>query len=310
MKKFILILGASICLFSTAMAQEADTSVWKTGGLFTANFTNTGFGTYWQGGGIKSIAVTGLLNIFADKETKKTKWQNSLDLAYGAVSQGESDFIKSDDRIDFNSKLGYKLTKNLLASILLNFRTQFDVGFEFPEGQFEADGTPVRNFISQTFSPAYFNLGLGFDYQPNEDLSIYFAPISGKGTIVADTSLTGRYLPAEFIGKKARAEMGAFLNIKYRKKIMENVTIQSKADFFGNYIDNLGNIDVNWETLLNFQVNKYIAASFFTHLIYDDDIRFEVQDPATNMPYATKRPRTQFKHVLSIGLTYGFGVKK
>ncbi len=311
MKKTFLLLITSIWCFANVAAQEpADTSKWTTGGVFTANFTNTGFGTYWQGGGIPSIAITGLLNVYADMNAEKYKWQNSLDLAYGALKQGERDFIKADDRIDFNTKLGYKLSEKLLMSAMLNFRTQFDVGFEFPEGQFEPDGTPVRNYISQTFAPAYINLGLGFDYQPNKDFSLYFAPVSGKGTIVTDTSLTTRYLPEEFIGKKARFELGSFLKLKYRRVLTENVTLETKADFFSNYIDNFGNVDVNWETLINFKVNKYISASFFTHLIYDDDIRFEVENPATGMPFATKRPRTQFKHVLSIGLTYAFGAKK
>ncbi|MEM6264561.1 MAG: DUF3078 domain-containing protein [Bacteroidota bacterium] len=298
-----LILGIAI----SAKAQTpgspespADTSYWKKGMTVGLNFTNTGFSGFWQGGGIPSLAITGLGNFFANYEKGKHQWTNTLDLAYGTIRQGDSDaeFVKSEDRIDLTSKYGYRLSPVLLASTLLNFRTQFDIGFEFPEGP-----TGPRNYISQTLAPGYINWGIGLDYQPNEDFSVYFSPVNSKTTIVLDTTLSTLYMPADFAGEEIRVELGTFLNLKYRTDVMENVTFQTKADFFTNYLENFGNVDVNWENLLAFQVNKYITTTFFTHLIYDDDIRFAIDENEDGV-IERRAPRTQFKHVLSIGLTY------
>jgi hypothetical protein len=62
--------------------------------------------------------------------------------------------------------------------------------------------------------------------------------------------------------------------------------------------------DINWETTINMKVNKYIVASIFAHLIYDDDIDLNPENPLK------REPGIQFKHVLGIGLSYMFGDKQ
>jgi hypothetical protein len=47
-------------------------------------------------------------------------------------------------------------------------------------------------------------------------------------------------------------------------------------------------------------VNKWLAASIATQLIYDDDIIIKTD------PDKPGGPRTQFKEMLGIGLTYKF----
>jgi len=87
--------------------------------------------------------------------------------------------------------------------------------------------------------------------------------------------------------------------------LMENVKLTTKADFFANYLQNAGNIDVNWETLIAMKINKFLTASLSTHLIYDDDINIAVDrnDDGIN---DGNGPRIQFKEVLSLGLSYQF----
>lgn len=302
MKKLILFAFILFLTAFTTQAQESDTTYWKTGGVFNANYANTGFSSFWQGGGIKSINVVGLLNLFAAYKQDKVSWDNTLDLAYGNARQGENPFLKADDRIDFNSKFGYGLSEKTSLSSLLNFRTQFAPGLEFTNNDFNNG-----KLISKAFAPAYLNLGVGLDYKPTDGLSIYYAPINGKVTIVGVDSLRTRYMPEEFADQSTRFELGSFLKVQYRTKIMENVTFQTKADFFSNYLQNFGNVDINWENLINMQVNKYLVVSFFTHMIYDDDIKFTLFDDAGNE--VGKGPRTQFKRTLGVGLTYAFGDK-
>ncbi len=302
MKKVFLIALAILFSLSVSVAQDADTSYWKTGGVFNANFSNTGFSDYWQGGGINSVTVIGLLNVNANYKKDKASWENTLDLAFGNSRQGDKPFLKADDRIDLNSKFGYGLSEKLSMSSLLNFRTQFAPGLEFTNNDFDNG-----KLISKIFSPAYINLGVGLDYKPSKNFSLYYAPVNGKVTIVALDSLRPRYVPEEFFDKAARFELGSFLKIQYRQKIMENVTFQTKADLFTNYLQNFGNVDINWENLLNLQVNKFLVVTFFTHMIYDDDIKFDIQDVDGNI--IGKGPRMQFKRTLGVGFTYAFGDK-
>ncbi len=301
MKKFSLVFLLILVSIAVLPAQEADTTYWKKNGVSTLNFTNTGFSDYWQAGGVASISIGGLLNLSANYEKENATWSNTLDMGYGVIRQGGNDasWRKNDDRFELNSKYGHKISEHLFFTGLANFRTQFAPGVTF-----DNTGAPVDT-ISKLLTPAYLNFSLGLDYKPSDVLSVYYSPVNSKVTIVSDTAFSTRYMPAEFAGRHFRYEIGSYLNVKFKKELVKNVTLQSKADFFMNYLQNFGNVDVNWENLLSLQVNKYIVTSVFTHLIYDDDIRFDLVDE-NGEPTGMKGPRTQFKHVLSIGLTYKF----
>jgi len=55
------------------------------------------------------------------------------------------------------------------------------------------------------------------------------------------------------------------------------------------------------------KVNEYISATFATTLIYDDDIDIQVDDNGDGVFTSNEsKARVQFKHVLSVGLTYKF----
>ena len=320
MKKLTTLLVVCLLGISSLWAQDPAASAWKRGGVGGLTFTNTGFSNYWQGGGVNSFAIGTLGSVYANLNKGKSTWTNKLDMAYGVIKQGDirrNPFIKNEDRIEFNSQYGYKLTNNLLASSLLNFRSQFDAGFEYPQpGVFS-----VRNYISRFIAPGYINYGVGLEYRPVADdpnIGVYFSPLNAKITLVQDTNLSTRYMPAEFHGKKARFELGANLVAKYRKQLMKNVVYQTQATFFTNYLKNFGNVDVNWDNLLSLQVNKYINTTFATSLIYDDDIKFglveDTNDDGVTEPVLVNGiqktgPRTQFKHVLSVGFVYKFEAK-
>ena len=67
-----------------------------------------------------------------------------------------------------------------------------------------------------------------------------------------------------------------------------------------------GNIDFDWELSFALQVNKHLQANVGTHLIYDDDIKFDevvAEDGTITDP---GEPRIQFKQALGIGLGYTF----
>ena len=105
--------------------QAADTlDGWKTGGLFGANLSQASF-TNWSAGGENSIAVNSLMSVFANYKKGKSSWDNTLLLAYGLLKQGERGSRKTDDKIDFMSKYGYKASERWFYAGLINFKTQF-----------------------------------------------------------------------------------------------------------------------------------------------------------------------------------------
>ncbi len=79
----------------------------------------------------------------------------------------------------------------------------------------------------------------------------------------------------------------------------------TKLDLFSNYLHNPQNVDVSWETIIGFKVNKYISATITTQLVYDDDVKIAVDKNGDGINESFG-PRTQFKEVLGIGFSYNF----
>ena len=78
---------------------------------------------------------------YANRVKGRGKWENSLDLAYGLIRQGDASFTKSDDWINVVTKYSYLVQENnkkWFYSALLDFRTQFYEGLD-SEGNLISD---------------------------------------------------------------------------------------------------------------------------------------------------------------------------
>ena len=301
----VLSSEVSFCQVTTAekalRTQNADSVMgWKKGGLIVASLSQTSL-TNWAAGGQNSLAVNGILSLFANLKQTKSSWDNSLDLGYGVLKQGKFDgFRKTDDKIEFASKYGRVAVDHLYYAALVNFRTQFAPGYNYTE----TTGTK----ISDLFSPAYLTLALGLDYKPYPSLSLFLAPISGRFTFVNDKVLSDAGAFGVSPGKTVRSEFGGYFRGIYTKgdfkgEFMKNVSFTTRLDLFSNYADKPQNIDVNWETLIGLKVNKFITVSFNTDLIYDDNIKIPVERNGNIVNIGSK---TQFKEILGVGFSYKF----
>jgi hypothetical protein len=167
-------------------------------------------------------------------------------------------------------------------------------------------------------SPAFILTSIGMDYKPNPKLSVFISPLTGKFTAVlnqdladqgvfgvqaADQDMEGNLISGT--GQRLRKEFGGFVNVRFRNEIFKNVTLQSKADLFSNYLHNPKNVDMNWENLVDFKINKFLSATLFVHLIYDDDILIDV-DRSGDGAIDGKGPRLQLKETMGIGFSYKF----
>jgi hypothetical protein len=264
---------------------------WEIGGLFSVGFNQVSL-TNWAAGGQGSISGNTLINLSADFHKKSLVWNNTLDLGYGLVKQGDEGLIKMDDKVDLFSKVGMKAAKDWYYSGLVNFKTQMTAGYDYPNDEDE---------ISKFLAPGYLLAAMGMDYQPGNNFSMFLAPLTGKVTFVNDQRLADMGAFGVEPGEKSRSEFGGYIRAIYKRDITENIAFQTKADFFSNYLDNPQDIDVNWETLLMMKVWRYLTISFATHLIYDADILFD-----TNEDGVADESKVQLKQLLSVGLSYSF----
>ena len=280
-------------LFLTmAQAQEADTTkYWKTGTDGSVTFSQVSL-TNWAAGGEDSYSANGLFNFFANYKKDKSSWENGLTMGYGFVKVIGDNLKKSTDQIDFQSKYGKSIGKNWSYSALINFKTQFTEGYHYP------DEGP-RTVISDFMSPAYIIASVGMDHKPLENLSFFISPITGKTTVVADEKLSDAGAFGVEPGDNILSEYGGFVKVEYSEEVLKNINLKTKLDLFSAYNNNPENIDVDWEMVLNMEINKYISANLQTRLLYDHDTKIEQDD-------GTMAPMVQFKEVFGAGISYSF----
>jgi hypothetical protein len=300
-KLFFILLFIALSAYSqtpTDSLAPVDTS-WKKGGFISLSFTQVSLSN-WAAGGEDAYSGLALFNWFANYAKDKVTWENYIDLGYGVIKTGEANVRKNEDKIDLGSKYGYKAFGNWYYSALVNFKSQFAPGYNYPD-----DSTVISRFMA----PAYLIVSVGLDYKPNEYFSAFISPATGKFTFVTDQKLADAGAYGVDSGKTIRSEFGAYFRAKFQKDLAANFNLSTTLALFDNYTDkvasNKDNVDVNWETLFALKAGKFITASLYTNLIYDHNIDIPTYETIGGVKTITGvGPKTQFKEVFGLGVSY------
>jgi len=288
----------SIELVSIKRTKKAPDPVWwKHMNVIGFDLNQVSF-VNWNSGGQNS--VSGLFKVEFARVYEKlyTLWNNQVSARYGLNNQQNLGLIKTDDEIRLASSFGYRkdTLSNWYFSAQFNFRTQFTDGFKEPE-----DEDPISTF----FAPAYFHLGIGSQYNLKEKFfSIYLSPLTLKSTYVLDKKLSAEGAFGVEPGERSRHELGILVRANWEKEIFKNVAMENDLELYTDYINDFGNIDIEWILNFQFKINKVFQASFRSHLIYDDDIK--IKETNENGEVEILGARIQLKQQLGIGIIYNF----
>jgi hypothetical protein len=271
---------------------------WFISGTGALAFSQASF-TNWAAGGQNSVGLNASFNLKANYKNGRHVWGNTIGLGYGFNILGKDNnaaYTKTNDRIELTTAYGYDLIQNnkWLLAALVNFRTQFSNGYNYPNDS---------NVVSAFMAPGYLVAGLGITYAPVKWFYLYMSPCSGRFTFVLDTTLSNQGEFGVTKGKTWKGEFGPYIRADMNKDLSKTINLATTLELFTDYLKDFGNIDVNWYMQLNLKVNKWLAASVTAQLIYDNDVIIKNED---GTPLG---PRTQFKEMLGIGITYMFGQK-
>jgi hypothetical protein len=147
-------------------------------------------------------------------------------------------------------------------------------------------------------APGYLLAGIGLDYKPTKNLSIFISPATARWVIVRDTALSNKGLYGVEPGKSSVLEFGAFATIGYLKEFNKFITYKGRLDLFSNYRNNPQNIDVFMSNMLNARIGKILAVSWSVDMIYDDDVKLFGPNKTS--------PALQLKSLVGIGLLLKF----
>ncbi|WP_340075951.1 DUF3078 domain-containing protein [Leptobacterium sp. I13] len=278
MKNNLTLLSATFFIFlniGNAQETKQKDSIkegWCTEGKLSFLFNQAAFSN-WVAGGENSFSGTILGNYEFDYSKGNWSWDNKITAAYGLTKTEGSDFVKkTDDRIEYNSVLGKKASKNWYYSAFLNFKTQFAKGYRFEKDPITEEEIRIEetNFLS----PAYLQFGPGVLWKKSKNLKINIAPATTR-LIFVDKKFTlglpdGAYFGVDE-GKSTRVEFGTSLSVYYKFTLVENVTFEHILNLYTDYLEEPKNVDMDYQLNVVMSINKFLSANIAFQAIYDDN---------------------------------------
>jgi hypothetical protein len=275
---------------------------WKTSSIVRLNFAQTGF-VNWSAGGENSVATNAFFTSSANYKNESWAWDTKFDTEFGLIyiSRKNADrghWEKSADKIHLSTTFGYTHNDKLYYSFLGEFKTQY------------AKSHFNDKYISTFMAPGYLNLGLGIDYKepekfslfgmPLKDFTVFYSPFIARFSFVLDEKLSQAGSFGVIPGEHAKKQIGMGAKMAFKINPVENVFVSTTLNLFTPYVDKFFNFVVDWDTVVNMKINKYLSATLNMSLKYDEKIRDKDDN---NNP---KGPRVQLKEMLGVGVVYAF----
>jgi hypothetical protein len=245
---------------------------WTKDGTINIAVSEAGQNDYWtavKGGTQSAFGAKGILDYNFDRKKGKTNWLNSFRARYGGASSTATGniFTKNDDYLNFSSIYGKEFLKKWSYAGYFSLESQFDTYF---------------------MTPGYIKLGPGILYKPNESFSALFSPAMLNLITKFAPPYKNVYAYGVDSGKTAALGLGAFVQVKFDKNLAKGINYKSVATVYSNYLNNPGNMVLDWSNLITLTVNKYIGATISFNARYND---FEIS-------------RLQTQHGIGVGLSY------
>ncbi|NIJ43587.1 hypothetical protein FHR24_000026 [Wenyingzhuangia heitensis] len=263
------IIAIALLLCSTITIAQDKESNWKKGGVFTLLFNQSAFNNDWQGGGVSNIATSANVNYDFNYKKDNVVWDNKVILAYGLTKlDGNDDFNKTNDKIEISSLYGKQANKFWYYSAYANLKTQFAAGYK---------SSAQIDEISGFFSPAYLQAGPGMLWKKSDNLKVNITPASARAIFVSSKFTEDGSSFGVEQGETSRFELGANVAAYFKTDFVKNVTIENILNLYANYLEDAGNIDIDYTLNVAMKINDYLSANIAAQAIYDDNAVQAVQ---------------------------------
>jgi hypothetical protein len=296
----VLLTATAICANAQVAPAPlpATPSPWKSELQTGVNLNQASYSDNWTAGGVNSIAISAFLNAKAAYTSERNTWSNDLQLLYGNQRNKGQGLRKNADRIFFETKYSYKLTKNWNAFGSATFMSQFDAGFTYYKDKDSLGndiGEEKSRRISGFMSPGYLTEALGLEYKPVDYFSAQFGLGALRQTFVTDQDLyripgnDSLVLYGVKRGDNMRNQVVFQFVASYDKEILKNIILKARYMAVLDYEKLNGQGIVHrFDGNITAKVNRFINVNLAGVILYDYDQDSDVQ----------------YSQVLSLGILY------
>jgi hypothetical protein len=276
--KTIAILLLTSCLLTAQDSSTVAPSPWKHGLIGSVNVTQVAFRD-WAQGGENAFAWALFLEGKSTFNSEKTEWITSYKFGFGNAEIGSQSARKTDDKIDLETVLTYKVGAYVNPFVSASVKTQFATGYTY-------DALGNATAISNFFDPAYLTQTAGVGYQPMPELKTRLG--GALRETIAD-HFANRYTYTGTDSSKVKIEGGFESVTELGYTLMENVALTSKLEMFAA-LKQLDRVTLRFDNTISAKVNKYISVNINFVLLNQPDVS----------------TRTQTKQTMAFGLSYSF----
>jgi len=260
---------------------NAKVNYWKTKTSIGINVNQAQFSDNWKGGGVNSVAVGGLLNWKAEYNKNNYSYVSEVILQYGKIKNKDQLQKKTNDRIFWDNKASFQLSKNWFFFGSVNFESQFDSGYRYFK---DSNGEEQQVLISRFMSPGYLTESIGFEYKPNKYFSTRIGTGTARQTFVLDTAVYDNKNNVFGVdkGKHFRNELAFQVVSAFDKDIFKNTNLKARYAMFIPYEDiAVKRIDHRLDVALTAKINRFMNTSLTGVILYDTDTDSKVQASQT-----------------------------
>ncbi len=278
MRTFMIILF--LVFIPNLYAQEQSPAPqfgWKHSLVTGLTLTQVSF-TDWAAGGENALSWAFSADGKSIRDEEMTNWSNSYMLAFGQTRLGEQGFRKTDDKIELESIITYKLGVYVNPYAATTLKSQFAKGFVY-------NATGTRTQVSAFFDPAFLTQSVGASYQPTKEIKTRLG-VALREVLTQDFN---QYAddPTTTEVEKVRVDGGFESVTDVEWQLEENLLFTTKLEMFAP-IKTLDEVVVRSTSSIAAKVNKYVTAILNVQFINEKRVT----------------PRTQVKETLALGLSY------
>ncbi len=262
---------------------------WKHWTKFGINMNQASFSENWAAGGVNSMAI-GVLGWHKSEYNKNNlQFTTELDLRYGKIKNEDQLAKKNNDRIFWDNKLAYKLSRSWALYFSVTVESQFDVGYKY--GRNEANEEIITDTISAFMAPGYFTESFGLEYKPDNTFSLRLGTGTARQTILMDSRIApGIDDPSVYgvdPGKNFRNDLAFQLTANLDRNLSKNLNLKARYNMFADYKE-LNDPDHRLDAVLTAKVTSLVNVSLTGILVYNSN----------------ESSRVQYSQALALGLTY------
>ncbi len=249
-------------------------SYWRKNALIGLNFNQSAFSNNWSGGGVNSLALGGNVDYKVEYNKAPKDYTSELILQYGQSRNAGHEARKTNDRIFWDNKIAYQLSKRWFFFGSLDFESQFAKGFQYDD----VGGTPPL-LISRFMAPGYITESVGFEYKPVKYFDLRLGTGTARQTFVLDTTIYHNQ-PANYgvtPGRTFKNELAFQVVALFDKDIAANLHLNSRYQLFIPYGRSLENIDHRLDVTLAAKVNRFVQVTLTGTGLYDKDTSTRLQ---------------------------------